>query len=94
MTIADRSDKTGQDPAPTAALGWFINNNGSFKSLPRDAFWGAGAGEQILLVIPSLNIIVVRMGETMNKNTTSESYWKFIENNLFKPVVEAVLRTK
>jgi CubicO group peptidase (beta-lactamase class C family) len=90
LAIPDRSDKLGEDPAPVAALGWFINSNGSFKSLPRDAFWGAGAGEQILLVIPSLNIIVVRMGETMNKNTTGESYWKFIENNLFNPVVDAV----
>jgi CubicO group peptidase (beta-lactamase class C family) len=90
LAIPDRSDKLGEDPAPVAALGWFINSKGSFKSLPRDAFWGAGAGEQILLVIPSLNIIVVRMGETMNKNTTGESYWKFIENNLFNPVVDAV----
>jgi CubicO group peptidase (beta-lactamase class C family) len=90
LAIPDRSDKSGEDPAPVAALGWFINGNGSFKSLPRDAFWGAGAGEQILLVIPSLHIIVVRMGETMNKNTTGESYWKFIENNLFNPVVDAV----
>jgi CubicO group peptidase (beta-lactamase class C family) len=90
LAIPDRSDKLAEDPAPVAALGWFINSNGSFKSLPRDAFWGAGAGEQILLVIPSLNIIVVRMGETMNKNTTGESYWKFIENNLFNPVVDAV----
>ncbi|MGF7078379.1 CubicO group peptidase (beta-lactamase class C family) [Mucilaginibacter sp. UYCu711] len=90
LAIPDRSDKSGDDPAPIAALGWFINSTGSFKSLPRDAFWGAGAGEQILLVIPSLNIIVVRMGETMNKNTTGDSYWKFIENNLFNPVADAV----
>ncbi len=89
-SISDRSDKSGEDPAPTAALGWFINSNGSFKSLPRDAFWGAGAGEQLLVVIPSLKLIIVRMGETMNKNTTGESYWKFIENTLFNPVVDAV----
>ncbi|MDB5003911.1 MAG: hypothetical protein JWQ34_2136 [Mucilaginibacter sp.] len=90
LSIADRSDKAGQDPAPVAVLGWFTNSNGSFKSLPRDAFWGAGAGEQLLLVIPSLNIIAVRMGETMNKNTTGESYWKFIESTFFNPVVDAV----
>jgi CubicO group peptidase (beta-lactamase class C family) len=90
LSIADRSDKSGQDPAPVAVLGWFTNSNGSFKSLPRDAFWGAGAGEQLLLVIPSLNIIVVRMGETMNKSTTGDSYWKFIEDNVFSPVVEAI----
>ena len=79
-----------KEPRTTAVLGWFTNHDGTFKSLPRDAFWGAGAGEQLLLVIPSLNIIVVRMGETMNEGTTGEGYWKFMENNIFNPIADAV----
>ncbi|MCC8425834.1 serine hydrolase [Mucilaginibacter sp. UR6-11] len=82
-------NRSSDNPVPVAALGWFTNYDGVFKSLPRDAFWGAGAGEQLLLVIPSLNIIVVRMGTTMYKDSDG-SYWKFIENNIFDPVVDAV----
>ena len=31
-------------------------------SLPRDAFWGAGAGQPAALVVPSLKLIAVRNG--------------------------------
>ena len=44
-------------------IGWWSNNDGSYPELPKDAFWGSGAGHQILLVVPSLNLIAVRNGE-------------------------------
>lgn len=78
------------DIEPTAALGWFTNHDGLFKSMPRDAFFGAGAGEQLLIVIPSLKLIIVRMGAPLNPNFIGKSYWKFVENALFNPVMDAV----
>src|SRR5579883_723162 len=46
-------------------MGWWTNAAGRSGSLPRDAVWGAGAGDQVLLVVPSLKLIVVRNGETL-----------------------------
>src|SRR5207247_1958891 len=36
-------------------MGWWTNAAGRYQGLPRDAYWGAGAGDQVLLVVPSLN---------------------------------------
>jgi len=49
----------------SAAIGWWRNIDGAVPTLPRDAFWGAGAGHQIALVIPSLGLIAVRNGQTL-----------------------------
>jgi CubicO group peptidase (beta-lactamase class C family) len=46
-------------------MGWWTNAGERYKYLPKDAVWGAGAGDQVLLVVPSLNLIVVRNGETL-----------------------------
>src|SRR6185437_10875327 len=41
-------------------MGWWTNASGRYPWLPRDAVYGAGAGDQVLLVVPSLKLIVVR----------------------------------
>jgi CubicO group peptidase (beta-lactamase class C family) len=46
-------------------MGWWTNAAGRYKTLPRDAVWGAGAGDQVLLVIPSLKLIMVRNGAAL-----------------------------
>ena len=54
-----------------SGLCWWVNSawQGSklWKSAPEDAFGGAGAGHQFLLVVPGLNLIVVRNGEQLDK---------------------------
>jgi CubicO group peptidase (beta-lactamase class C family) len=54
-----------------SGLGWWVNRNPDgtlfWPSLPGDAFWGLGAQGQFLLVVPSLNLIVVRNGGPMTK---------------------------
>lgn len=54
----------------SSGLGWWVNRqaNGArkWKAAPKDAFWGAGAGHQLLLVVPSLNLIVVRNGGSLD----------------------------
>jgi CubicO group peptidase (beta-lactamase class C family) len=44
-------------------MGWWTAAAGRYAKVPKDAAWGAGAGDQILLVVPSLNLIMVRNGE-------------------------------
>ena len=90
LTTIPSRNSSAEDIEPIAALGWFTNHDGVFKSLPRDTFFGAGAGEQLLIVIPSLNMIIVRMGSPLNPNFSGKSYWKFVEGELFNPLMDAV----
>jgi len=43
-------------------MGWWTNGDGRYAKLPKDAVWGAGAGDQLVLVVPSLDLIMVRNG--------------------------------
>ncbi len=78
------------NPQPASGLGWWTNSDGVWNRLPRDAFAGAGAGNQVLLVIPSLNMIVVRNGSNLYDPDQNEGFWGGIEKYLFDPVMEAV----
>ena len=52
----------GEGPCPKAGLAWWVNADGILSRLPRDAFMGAGAGNQVLIVVPSLDLVAVRFG--------------------------------
>ena len=82
-------------------IGWWSNNDGRHAKMPRDAFWGAGAGHQILLVVPSLNLIMVRNGETLTPGAGEPplrdddvftKYHDYRARILFEPLVEAATR--
>jgi CubicO group peptidase (beta-lactamase class C family) len=79
-----------QDPAPASGLAWWTNYDGVWRSVPRDAFAGAGAGHQLLLVVPSLNLVVVRNGGTLGEPGESGGFWTPIEKFVFNPTLAAV----
>lgn len=83
--------RTAEDPVPGSGLCWYTNFDGVFKSLPRDAFMGAGAGNQILLVIPSLQLIVVRYGDDLFGNNEEATFWGSVEHHLFYPLMQALI---
>ncbi len=71
------------DPcAPASGLCWWTNADGAWPSVPRDAFAGAGAGHQLLLVVPSLNLIVVRNGGDLGS-----PFWAAAVEHLFTPLM-------
>ena len=73
------------------SIGWKTNANGRFASLPADAFWGQGIGDQILLVIPSLDIVLVRLGRSLADDPNDESAsTQELDDYLFGPLVDAV----
>jgi len=75
-------------------IGWWNNNDGAYAKLPRDAFWGSGAGHQIVLVVPSLNLIAVRNGELLAPAASEPSqYHEPVRRFLFDPLVDAVTTT-
>ncbi|MCP5109445.1 MAG: DUF4185 domain-containing protein [bacterium] len=58
--------------------------------MPSDAFAGAGAGNQVMLVVPSMDLVVVRQGSLLARNTDDGMFWGGIEKFLFNPLMEAV----
>ncbi|MBI2946896.1 MAG: beta-lactamase family protein, partial [Verrucomicrobia bacterium] len=80
-------------------MGWWSNGGGRYAKLPKDAVWGAGAGDQLLLVVPSLSLIMVRNGETLapgpdeapvRKDDVFTQYHDYRARILFEPLAEAV----
>src|SRR6185436_854979 len=76
-------------PGPNG-IGWWSNNDGHFAKLPKDAYWGAGAGNQILLVVPSLNLIAVRNGADLARDKGRE----VVNEMLFEPLMAAIVDSK
>jgi CubicO group peptidase (beta-lactamase class C family)/dienelactone hydrolase len=74
-----------------AGMGWWSNNAGQYAKLPRDAYWGSGAGHQIVLVVPSLNLIVVRNGDLLAPaGSEPAKYHEPVRRHLFEPLIAAV----
>jgi len=80
-------------------MGWWTNAAGRYNRLPRDAYWGAGAGDQLLLVVPSLRLIMVRNGQTIEpgpgeppvrQDDVLTRYHDYRARVLFEPLAEAV----
>lgn len=72
-------------------VGWWSNNNARYEKLPRDAFWGSGAGHQILLVVPSLKLIAVRNGDALGPAKAEPSqYHEPVRQFLFEPLIAAI----
>ena len=84
-------DRPAGNPSPGSGLGWWTNFDGVWSKVPRDAFAGAGAGNQVLLVVPSLDLIIVRNGSNLYDSSNSEGFWAGIERFLFNPVVDAIV---
>ncbi len=44
------------------SLQFDVNDDGHFKELPRDAYWKSGSGGHVLYVVPSLDLVVWKLG--------------------------------
>jgi CubicO group peptidase (beta-lactamase class C family) len=76
-------------------MGFWTNADGRYPKLPRDTYYGAGAGDQLLIVVPSLNLIVVRNGETLapepkNPKDVFEAFHDARVKILFQPIIDAI----
>ena len=83
--------RTEINPKPATTAGWYCNFDRIWKYLPQDAFAASGAGNQLLLVVPSLDLIVVRFGGDMFDASKGEESWYGAEKYLFNPVIEAII---
>jgi len=79
-----------QEANPAAGLGLWLNCDGYWPSLPADAAVAAGGGHQILLIIPSLDLVAVRLGKPLGEDRWEGDYWKALGKNLLNPLIAAV----
>ena len=77
--------RTPSNPGPASGLCWWLNFDGVWPNIPRDAFAGAGAGQELLLVVPSLDLIVVRNGSWLGPK---DHFWGDAVDQVFNPAVE------
>jgi len=57
---------TGEFPTATQDYGvlWWTNASGALAGVPTDAYWAWGLGDSLIVVIPSLDLVIARAGET------------------------------
>jgi CubicO group peptidase (beta-lactamase class C family) len=67
---------------------WWNNGDGTIQNVPKDAFWSWGLYDSVILVIPSLDIVVARAGETI-KGDRSPSNYRILEP-FFSSIVKSV----
>jgi CubicO group peptidase (beta-lactamase class C family) len=70
-----------------SGLCWWLNVNGRWGKLPRDAFGGAGGNQQVLLVVPSLSLVMVRNGRYLSA-AGEKHFWEDIIEYLFSPMMD------
>lgn len=74
---------------PAPAAGWYTNELGAWPRVPRDAFAAAGAEHQLLLMIPSLHLIVVRFGgRRLDAEGATGGFWQALHDHLIDPLME------
>jgi CubicO group peptidase (beta-lactamase class C family) len=88
--VVDRALGHGGVPGHMG-LGWWVNRapDGTrlWQSAPDDAFGGAGAGHQFLLVVPSLDLIVVRNGQRLEPVLPFE---RGLDQYVVSPIVRSI----
>ena len=88
-----RPARSATDPAPASGLAWYTNSDGIWPAVPRDAFAGAGAQHQVIAAIPSLDLVVVRNGDSLDEGGRGAGFWGPVYELLLKPLMEAVTVT-
>ncbi len=81
-------DRRKEGPFLGSGLGWYANFDAVWPQVPRDAFVGAGAGHQVLFVIPSHDLVVVRNGNVLEQN--APTFWAALFDDFITPLMKAI----
>jgi CubicO group peptidase (beta-lactamase class C family) len=83
--------RDSKQPAPACGLAWYNNYDGIWENAPRDLFLGSGAGNQTLIVIPSLKMIIVRNGSDMFDARKGEGHFYGVVRYLVDKLMDAYM---
>ena len=85
------------DPTATQNYGvlWWTNTSGEMPGVPRDAYWAWGLGDNLIVVIPSLDLVIARTGNdpddpTLPQLRTERNSDYAVLEPLLTPIVESV----
>jgi len=67
---AENADAADYPTAPeNFGVLWRTNSSGELADLPRDAYWANGLGDNLIVVIPSLDMVIARTGNDPDDRT-------------------------
>jgi CubicO group peptidase (beta-lactamase class C family) len=75
---------------PVSALGWWSNAKRTWPHLPDDTLLGVGSGHQVLVVIPSYRLVLVRQGESLGDTRSDKEFWQLLDHSLLRPLAEII----
>jgi CubicO group peptidase (beta-lactamase class C family) len=96
-TAAAKNADPEDDPTVLQNYGvlWWTNTSGEMPGVPRDAYWAWGLGDNLIVVIPSLDLVIARTGN--NPDDRSLPQLRMERNSdyavlvpLLTPIVESV----
>ena len=67
---------------------WWNNADGTLKNVPRDAYWSWGLYDNLIVVIPSLDVVVARAGKSWKRDEGGGHY--DVLAPFLDPIVSAV----
>lgn len=65
---------------------WWTNADSTLPIVPRDAHWSWGLGDSLIIVIPSLDVVVVRTGSGFGRSTWNANY------SVLAPFIDPIVR--
>ena len=66
---------------------WWNNNDGTLAGVPRDAYWSWGLFDSFIIVIPSMDLVIARAGDTL-KSESGSNYGRLA--SFLVPIVQSV----
>jgi CubicO group peptidase (beta-lactamase class C family) len=96
-TAAAKNAEPQTDPTATENYGvlWWTNTSGEMPGVPTDAYWAWGLGDNLIVVIPSLDLVIARTGNNPDDRSLPQlrtdrgsSYDVLVP--LLTPIVESI----
>jgi CubicO group peptidase (beta-lactamase class C family) len=75
---------------PLSAVGWWSNAQRTWPYLPDDTLIGLGAGYQLVFVVPSRGLVVVRQGASFGGPECSKGDWRAVDHCLLRPLSKII----
>ena len=73
--VPDRASEKYPNARTDYGVLWWTNKSGTMANVPKDAFWAWGLGEELIVVIPSLDLVIARNGGQATATPAPAATW-------------------